>query len=127
MNMLNRSSKKYYKDLKTFLPLHGKKEKQLFQGISFRLSELNNSNPGITYEEICKELGLPHEIVGEYFDNSDYLYLSKRLRISYYLRNAFIILMIVLLILSSTRIYFLNKAYENVVNTTITHEVETIE
>ena len=83
MLTMNKASKKYYKNLKIFLPIHGKIEKQLFNNIFLRLSELNNTNPDITYEEICIELGSPQEIVAEYFYNTDTTYLSQMLRYSH--------------------------------------------
>lgn len=124
---MNKASKKYYKNLKIFLPIHGKIEKQLFKNIFLRLSELNDTNPNITYEEICIELGSPQEIVAEYFYNTDATYLSQMLRYSHYLRNAFIGFIIMLLILSGIRIHYLNQAYETINKTNVTHEVETIE
>lgn len=127
MLTMNKASKKYYKNLKIFLPIHGKIEKQLFNNIFLRLSELNNTNPNITYEEICIELGFPQEIVAEYFYNTDTTYLSQMLRYSHYLRNTFIGFIIILLILSGIRIHYLNQAYETINETNITHEVETIE
>ena len=114
MLTMNKASKKYYKNLKIFLPIHGKIEKQLFNNIFLRLSELNNTNPDITYEEICIELGSPQEIVAEYFYNTDTTYLSQMLRYSHYLRNAFIGFIIILLILSGIRIHYLNQAYETI-------------
>lgn len=127
MLTMNKASKKYYKNLKIFLPIHGKIEKQLFNNIFLRLSELNNTNPNITYEEICIELGSPQEIVAEYFYNTDTTYLSQMLRYSHYLRNTFIGFIIILLILSGIRIHYLNQAYETINETNVTHEVETIE
>lgn len=124
---MNNASKKYYKNLKLFLPIHGELEKQLFKDIYIRLSELDNDNPNITYEELCTKLGSPQEIVADYLGNADSAYLSKRLRYSHYLRNAFIGFIVMLLILSGIRIHYLNKAYETIENTNITHEVETIE
>lgn len=126
MLTMNKASKKYYKNLKIFLPIHGKIEKQLFNNIFLRLSELNNTNPNITYEEICIELGSPQEIVAEYFYNTDTTYLSQMLRYSHYLRNTFIGFIIILLILSGIRIHYLNQAYETINETNVTHEVETI-
>lgn len=127
MLTMNKASKKYYKNLKIFLPIHGKIEKQLFNNIFLRLSELNNTNPNITYEEICIELGSPQEIVAEYFYNTDTTYLSQMLRYSHYLRNTFIGFIIILLILPGIRIHYLNQAYETINETNVTHEVETIE
>ena len=124
---MNKASKKYYKDLKLFLSIHGKLEKQLLQDIFIRLSEININTPDISYEELCIKLGSPQEIVGDYFYNADATYLSRRIRYSQHLRNAFIGFIIMLLILSGVRVHYLNKAYETIKETNITHEVEIIE
>lgn len=124
---MNKDSKKYYKNLKLFLSTHGKTEKQFFQDIYIRLSELNNNNPNITYEELCTKLGRPQEIVADYFYNADATYLSQKLRYSHYLRNTFIVFIIILLILSGIRIHYLNRACKTIEDTNITHEIETIE
>ena len=124
---MNSSCKKYYKDLKLLLPLRGKNEKQLFENLTLRLTELNANTPDINYNDICIAVGTPQEIVAEYYCNTDVDYLSKNLRFSHYIRNAFISFIVVLLILSGVRLHTLNKAYELIKNTNITHEVETIE
>lgn len=124
---MNKSCKKYYNDLKLLLPLRGKKEKQLFKDITLRLTELNDTNLAISYEDICTAIGTPQEIVSEYYCNTDVNYLSKNLKFSQYLRNAFLVFIITLLILSGIRIHYLNKAYELIGETNITHEIETIE
>lgn len=127
IQIMNKASKKYYKNLKLFLPIHGELEKKLFQDIYIRLSELDNDNSNITYEELCIKLGSPQEIVADYFGTIDAKYLSQKLRYKCYLRSAFIGLIAMLLVLSSVRIHYLNKAYETIKDTNITHEVETIE
>jgi len=124
---MNNSCKKYYKDLKLLLPLRGKKEKQLFENIMLRLTELNDTNPDISYEDLCAAIGTPQEIVSEYYCNTDVGYLSKNLKFSLYLRHSFLIFIVILLILSGIRIHYLNNAYELIKETNITHEVETIE
>ncbi len=127
IQIMNNASKKYYKNIKLFLPIHGKLEKQLFKDIYIRLSELDNDDPDISYEELCTKLGSPQEIAADYLSNADSVYLSKRLRYSHYLRNAIIGFIIMLLVLSGIRIHYLNKAYKTIENTNITHEIETIE
>lgn len=107
---MNNASKKYYKNIKLFLPIHGKLEKQLFKDIYIRLSELDNDDPDISYEELCTKLGSPQEIAADYLSNADSVYLSKRLRYSHYLRNAIIGFIIMLLVLSGIRIHYLNNS-----------------
>lgn len=67
------------------------------------------------------------EIVTEYYSNSDVLYLAKRLRITHYLRNIVIAIIIFLLILTNLRTYYLQQALDAVTTETITYEQEIIE
>lgn len=87
---MNKASKKYCKDIKLFLPLYGEEEKNLLNSIAIRLSELNDTNIHITYDEICDKLGTPQEIVSEYITNMETDYISKKLRFAQYIKNAII-------------------------------------
>lgn len=124
---LNSSSKKYLREIKFLLPTRGRSERTLFYNISLRLSELNTLDSDVTYEKICNELGFPQEIVTNYFYNTDIRYLSQRIRFSHYIKRTMCTILILLLIISGYRIYSLNKAYQMVANTIVTHEIEVIE
>lgn len=124
---MNKASKKYCKDIKLFLPLYGEEEKNLLNSIAIRLSELNDTNIHITYDEICDKLGTPQEIVSEYITNMETDYISKKLRFAQYIKNAIIVFIIILLILSGIRINYLNKAFKELKNDIVTYEQEVIE
>lgn len=124
---MNKDSRKYYRDLKLFLPIHGKKEKHLFNGILSRLEELNISTPDITYTQICENLGTPLEVVSEYFFNSDTEYLVKKLRFTGYICKIFISIILTLLIIMAMNAYSLYQALEAVKNDVVTHSIEYIE
>ncbi len=127
--IMNKDSRKYYHDLKLFLPIHGTKEKHLFMNFKLRLQELNESAADITYEQICEKLGTPQEVVSEYFFNSDAEYLAKRLRFTGYVRKIFISILIALMIIVSVRSYYLHLLYEEIheENESPTYIIETIE
>lgn len=124
---MNNSCKKYCKDIKLLLPLRGKREELLFNNIELRLSELCGNKPAITYEGICSVMGTPQEIVSEYYCNAEIEYLAKKLKFTLYIRNAFIGLMITLLLISGMRNYYLNKVYQLIEDTNVIREVETVE
>lgn len=100
---------------------------QLYHDIKNRLNELTDTNPNISYNELCDILGSPLEIVNEYYNTSDVLYLTKRLRLSRYIRNIFICIIIFILVLTNIRTYYLQQAFEAVTEETVTHEQEIIE
>lgn len=124
---MNKISKEYYHNIKTLLPSYGKKEKRLFNDIYLRLDELNQTKIDLTYEQICEELGSPQEVVSEYFFNADINYLVKKIRLANYIRFAIITFLIILLILSSIRSYFLYESYKAVQNDIVTYEQTYIE
>lgn len=125
---MNKDSKKYIRDLKLFLPIHSKKEKQLFSDIKSRLEELTADSPEVTYEQICDELGAPQEVVSEYFFNSDTEYLVKKLRFTQYIRRVFLIVVIAILIVTGVRSYYLHQLYLECTEKDIpTYCIETIE
>lgn len=125
---MNKDSKNYIHDLKLFLPVHGKKEKQLFADIKSRLEELNKDSSDITYEQICDELGTPQEVVSEYFFNSDTDYLVKKLRFAKYIRRVCIVIIIAILIVTGVRSYYLHQLYLEVSEKNVpTYYIETIE
>lgn len=125
---MNKDSKKYIRDLKLFLPVHGKKEKQLFSDIKSRLEELNADSPKITYDQICDKLGAPQEVVSEYFFNSNTEYLVEKLRSTQYIRRAFIAIIIAILVVTSIRSYYLQQLYlEGTEKNIPTYYIETIE
>lgn len=126
---INKDSKNYIRDLKLFLPVHEKKEKQLFSDIKSRLEELNKDSPEITYEQICDELGAPQEVVSEYFFNSDTDYLVKKLRFAKYIRRVCIAIIIAILIVTGIKSYYLQQLYLQISaeEATPTYFIETID
>lgn len=125
---MNKYSKNYIRNLKLFLPVHGKKEKQLFSDIKSRLEELSTDSPEITYEQICDKLGTPQEVVSEYFFNSDTDYLVKKLRFAKYIRRVCIAIIIAILIVTGVESYYLQQLYLEVSEKNVpTYYIETIE
>ncbi len=124
---MNKDSRHYYRDLRLFLPIHGTKEKRLFNAILSRLKELNVSIPDITYPQICEKLGSPQEVVSEYLFNNDTEYLVKKLRFTGYIRKICISIILALLIIVAMNAYSLHQALEAVKNDIVTYSIESIE
>lgn len=124
---MNKAAKKYYRNLKLLMPIHGKHEKQLLNDIRLRLFELSETSSHLTYEQICKEMGNPQEFVAEYFSNSDSEYIIRKLRVSRYIRSLIICAIVVLLVITGIRSYYLHKLYLEVQDTIVTEKTITIE
>lgn len=124
---MNKACKLYLKNLKLFLPIRHKREKQFFKDIQFSLNNLSIANPSISYPEICEELGNPEEVISDYYSNCDSSYLTKNLRISNYIRKLFIAILIALTIVTGVRSFYLHKLYIETQKEIPTHYTETIE
>lgn len=75
----NSEVSKYYKNIKTLLPINGKAEKQYLTGFKNNLSEFSQENPNASYQEIIDEFGEPKDIIISYLDNCDEDYIFKKL------------------------------------------------
>ena len=95
---LNKDSKKYFREIKTIIPSRGTYEKRLLNTYKERISELHESRPDITYEELQKILGKPVEIINDYYENVDTVYLMKRLRTTKLVRMFLYVILFITLI-----------------------------
>lgn len=77
---MNKNSKKYYRDIKAVIPSVGKQEKRLIKDYKLRIMELNEINPGITYDELLQNLGSPVNVITEYYEGADAGYIMKKIR-----------------------------------------------
>ena len=77
---MNKNSKKYYRDIKSVIPSVGKQEKRLIKDYKLRIMELNEINPGITYDELLQNLGSPVNVITEYYEGADTGYIMKKIR-----------------------------------------------
>ena len=94
----NRASRRYYKEIKTIIPSIGKYEKRLLKNYKDRITELNVNNPKITYYELQKNLGNPAEIINNYYENVDTVYLIKRLKTTKMIRACLLTILLIVLI-----------------------------
>lgn len=78
---MNKNSKKYYRDIKAVIPSVGKQEKRLIKDYKLRIMELNEINPGITYDELLQNLGSPVNVITEYYEGADTGYIMKKLEL----------------------------------------------
>ena len=77
---MNKNSKKYYRDIKAVIPSVGKQEKRLIKDYKLRIMELNEINPGITYDKLLQNLGSPVNVITEYYEGADTGYIMKKIR-----------------------------------------------
>lgn len=92
---MNKHSKKYYRQIQVIIPCRGKYEWKLLKNYKNRIIELNEMNPNISYDELQKELGTPIEIVDEYYENADTLYLLKKMQLLKWIKGGIITILFI--------------------------------
>lgn len=85
--MKNSNAKdKYFKDIKTLLPIKGSQEKEYLAKINKNLDEYQFDNPNSSYNDYIEKFGTAKDVVIAYLQNCNEDYLISKLRI----RNIFI-------------------------------------
>ena len=69
---MNKDSKRYYKDIKSVFPSRGQQEKRLIRDCKMRIIELGKLKPDITYDELQQHLGIPTDIVIQYYEGAGF-------------------------------------------------------
>ena len=101
---------KYFKDIKTLLPIKSSQEKDYLVKLKKNLDEYSYDNPNSTYDDYAEKFGTAKDIVVAYLDNCNEDYLISKLRI----RNIFVKAITIITILSVlVSMYFLCILQEN--------------
>ena len=74
---MHKDSKRYYKDIKSVFPSRGQQEKRLIRDCKMRIIELGKLKPDITYDELQQHLGIPTDIVIQYYEG----YIRKYIKV----------------------------------------------
>jgi len=125
--MMNKEIKKYYKEVSTLLPVHGKYEKQFLKNIRESLLEFSADIPDITYLKLCDEFGDPQDIIINYYSEIDNEYLRKQLRRTHFIRIATTVAFILFCALMIYLAVLFYIDFINAQNAIITHEKTIIE
>ncbi len=124
---MNKDMKKYLRELKILLPVHGEKEKIFLEDIKSSILEITDNQENITYEFLCNEFGRPQDIIINYFSEIDHEYLRKKLRIASVVRKTAIIFIVLVLLLIVYRAVIIYDSYLDAKDAVITQEVTVIE
>ena len=113
-----KESKKYYKDIKKLIPIHGKREKSFLKELQVQINEYEEDNVECTYQQLSKEFGTPIDVMKSYYDTIDSPYILKRLKLK---RNVMITCVAVILcslMLTLWKIHIYNVEHERFMNET---------
>lgn len=119
--------KRYYKEVKLLLPVHGKHEKRFLSDLKLSLVEFAADFPGITYSQLCKEFGEPREVIINYYANIDADYLRKQLRRVHLIRIGVICVVCLIAIVCIIETVLIYLSYLDAQEAIITKEVTVIE
>lgn len=111
---MNNDIKRYLKEVKIIIPLNSKEKQEFILMLENRIKE----SKLITYQQVVDELGNPNELASSFIDDIDTNTLIKSIKKTNIIRRATIaIILIVLsctLVVTSYRLYNLNKLYDEV-------------
>lgn len=111
---MNNDIKRYLKEVKIIIPLNSKEKQEFILMLENRIKE----SKLITYQQVVDELGNPNELASSFIDDIDTNTLIKSIKKTNIIRRATIaVILIVLsctLVVTSYRLYNLNKLYDEV-------------
>ena len=111
---MNNDIKRYLKEVKIIIPLNSKEKQEFILMLENRIKE----SKLITYQQVVDELGNPNELASSFIDDIDTNTLIKSFKKTNIIRRATIaVILIVLsctLVVTSYRLYNLNKLYDEV-------------
>lgn len=120
---MNKTCKKYYKDVKSLFPIHKTKEKDYLKKIKSQIEECESNS----YEELEQIFGTPIDIVKAYYDTIDSKYLIKAIQVKKMIKYTCISIITMILCASLWVIYIYNRAYEDFHTAIPDNYYETIE
>lgn len=116
---MNKTCKKFYKDVKSLFPIHKTKEKDYLKKIKSQIEECESNS----YEELEQIFGTPIDIVKAYYDIIDSEYLLSRMNTKRTVTMICLTILIIVTCYFGYRTYSLNEAI-NDFKTNIPVEIE---
>lgn len=119
---MNKDSKRYYKDIKSVFPSRGQQEKRLIRDCKMRIIELGKLKPDITYDELQQHLGIPTDIVIQYYEGADIEYIMQNIHTARMIRFCIYCILIFILTGFSISAGINIRLYQEIHQGVITHE-----
>lgn len=122
---MDKISKQYVKNVKSFFPIIGKSEKKYLNGLEINVEDYCEETSISSLKELYEKFGTPSEVVNAYYSNVDVNYILKQISKAKLVKR--LIFMLMLAILVSTLAYgaYLHSEYQTLKNEEIFFE-ETI-
>ncbi|MCI8307894.1 MAG: hypothetical protein HFH14_07590 [Lachnospiraceae bacterium] len=113
---MNKLCKHYISDVKALFPIMQKPEKRYIKKLSDTIEEYCEETSITSMDAIYDSFGSPQDILTEYFSIADTPFLTKKIKISKWIKRGIITLIVITLIAVSTyciKIYRTQKVFEN--------------
>lgn len=85
---MNKSCKEYIKEIKAMFPIKGRAERKYIKKLSIDVEEYCEDAGAISKEDLYENYGTPFNVVESYFSVTGISYVSKKLKISKYIKNS---------------------------------------
>lgn len=111
---MNNDIKRYLKEVKIIIPLNSKEKQEFILMLENRIKEAKLT----TYQQVVDELGSSNELASSFIDDIDTNTLIKSIKKTNIIRRAAIAAILIVLsctlVVTSYRLYNLNKLYDEV-------------
>ena len=108
---MNRDAKCYLKNVKRLIPRYTNADMALVKSLNETVRIECESNPGITYEELCEKYGSPKEICLEQMEAFDDEELFYRLRRIWNIKRMALIALVIVLVACGIHVGMLWDTY----------------
>lgn len=125
--MMNKDIARYLKKCKKVFPFFKKSEKFFYEKFKESVNLQFEENNNITYQELVEKFGTPKEIMISYIHHCDDDYIIYQMNLKKYIRNLFICLSLILIIMLSSICYLEYKTIEETKEQDIITEEITLE
>ena len=98
---MNNLSKQYVKNVKTFFPVIGKKEKEYLKHLEIHIDSFCIDNSVSSLEDLYENFGTPAQIVNTYYETIDTEYVLHQIKKSHYIKICISIIVASFLIATS--------------------------
>lgn len=109
--IMNRICKEYISDAKKFFPIMGKKERAYLRGIVSELEDCIERESITSKQELYVKYRQPYDLANDYYSRFETDEIVKKIKIAKYLKILISVLVALILIIASIRIFDLIQAH----------------
>lgn len=108
---MNKICKEYISDAKKFFPIMGKNERGYLRGIISELEDCIERESITTKQELYVKYRQPYDLANDYYSRFETDEIVKKIRIAKYIKMLICVLVAILLVFSTIRVFDLVQAH----------------